>query len=153
MGVIICDTRQKPSKTKYIQDQLEDLGFTILRSKMLVGDYQVANKGDVVVDTKQDMHEVESNLVHDHERFRNECKLAQEAGIQLYILIQDPRLKRVEDVFSWYNVRQRWSPRAATGRQLAKMMLSMHEKYGVKWRFCTKSECGKTILDLLGVNE
>lgn len=152
--IIQEDTRQKPAKNKHIRDQLEALGYTVKRfGGMAVGDYQILGKGDIVVDTKKDMNEVESNLIHDHERFRNECKLAQEAGIQLYILVQDPRLTSIESVFAWFNPRIRWSPRAATGRQLGKMMIAMRNRYGVKWRFCPKSECGKTIVELLGANE
>ena len=74
--VLIEDSRQKPDKNKHIKEQLEQLGHTVIRSKMLVGDYQIANKGDTVVDTKYGMNEVESNLIHDHERFRNECILS-----------------------------------------------------------------------------
>ena len=147
--IIIEDSRQKPDKNKHIKLQLEQLGHTVIRSKMLVGDYQIANNGSVVVDTKFGMNEVESNLIHDHERFRNECKLAQEAGIKLIVLIQDPKIKQLSDVFSWFNIRKKFSPKAADGRQLAKMMYTMREKYGVEWEFCPKSKCGERIVELL----
>lgn len=148
--IIQEDTRQKPDKNKHIREQLESLGYTVKRfGGMAVGDYQILGKGGIVIDTKKDMNEVESNLIHDHERFRNECQLAQEAGIKLIILIQDPKLKQLSDVFGWYNVRKKWSPKAATGKQLAKMMYTMNEKYGVEWMFCKKEECGKTIVELL----
>lgn len=147
--VIIEDSRQKPDKNKHIKEQLEALGHTVIRSKMLVGDYQIANKGDTVVDTKYGMGEIENNLVHDHERFRNECILAQEAGIKLIVLIQDEKLKQPADVFSWYNPRLRFSKKAIKGNSLAKIMYKMKEKYGVTWCFCKKSEVGKTIVELL----
>ena len=79
--IIIEDSRQKIDKNKHIKDQMERLGHKVVRSKLLVGDYQIANKGDVVIDTKYSLNEVESNLIHDHDRFRNECVLAQEKSI------------------------------------------------------------------------
>ena len=113
-------------------------------------DYAWALDQRIVVDTKYGMGEIENNLIHDHERFRNECLLAQQVGAKLYVLVQDEKIKSVDDVFGWYNIRKKWSPKAATGRQLAKMMLSMTAKYGVEWRFCKKADCGKTIVELLG---
>lgn len=152
--IIQEDTRQKPEKNKHIREQLESLGYTVKRfGGMAVGDYQILGKGDIVIDTKKDMNEVESNLIHDHERFRNECQLAQEAGIKLIILIQDPKLKQLGDVFGWYNPRLRFSKKAVTGRSLAKIMYTMKEKYNVRWEFCDKSSVGKRIVELLGGTE
>ena len=148
--VIIEDSRQKPAKNAHIKSQIESLGHRVIRSKMLVGDYQISNRGDVVVDTKFGMGEVESNLIHDHERFRTECEISKEAGIQLIVLIQDSKLKSVGDVFGWYNFRKKFSPRATSGRTLAKIMMSMSERYGVRWEFATRENCGKRILELLG---
>ena len=149
--VLIEDSRQKPDKNKHIKEQLEQLGHTVIRSKMLVGDYQIANKGDTVVDTKYGMGEIENNLVHDHERFRNECILAQEAGIKLIVLIQDEKITQMGEVFSWYNIRRKWSKNAVTGRTLGKIMYSMKEKYGVDFVFCKRSDIGHRIVELLEV--
>ena len=149
--IIQEDTRQKPDKNKHIREQLDALGYEVRRfGGMAVGDYQILGKGDIVVDTKKDMNEIESNLIHDHERFRNECVLAQEAGIKLIILIQDSKLKQMSDVFGWYNIRKKWSPKAASGKQLAKIMYSMKQKYGVDFQFCKRDEIGKRIVKLLG---
>lgn len=150
MRTIICDTRQKPDKTNYITEQIESIGYRVFRSKLFVGDYQFADAGNIVVDTKQNINEIENNLVGSHERFREECIRAKEAGIQLIILIQDQKIKSVSDVFGWYNPRKRFSPKAVSGRQLGKMMVSMEQKYGVKFEFCTKNEVGQRIVKLLG---
>lgn len=151
--IIQEDTRQKPDKNKHIREQLETLGYDVRRfGGMAVGDYQILGKGDIVIDTKRNMNEVESNLIHDHERFRNECKLAQDAGIKLIILIQDSRIKSVSDVFSWVNPRSYYSKgksNPVNGRTLGKIMLSMQEKYGCEWQFTTKGKCGERIVELL----
>ena len=148
--IILCDTRQKKDKNRYIDDQLENLGYKVDRCKLYTGDYTWATNQSICVDTKANMGEIESNLVQDHERFRDECVRAKEAGIQLVILIQDQKIKSVTDVFGWYNPRKRFSPKAVSGRQLGKMMVSMEQKYGVKFEFCTKNEVGQRIVKLLG---
>lgn len=148
--VIVEDTRQKPDKTGYIHEQLENLGHKVVRSKMLVGDYMIANDGKIAVDTKQDLQEVVNNVIHQHERFRNECMLAQEAGIQLIILVTEPKVTCLADVFGWFNTRLRYNKKATTGRTLGKILYSMQGKYGVRFEFCTKDNVGKRIVELLG---
>lgn len=150
MKLILEDSRQKPEKNAHIRQQLEDLGYKVERTKLWVADYTFPTNQSVCVDTKKDMHEVESNLIHDHERFKAECIRAKEAGIKLIILIQDPKLKVLGDVFGWFNIRTKWSKKAATGRQLAKMMYTMEQRYGVSFQFCRKDEVGKRIVELLG---
>lgn len=147
--IVLEDSRQKPEKNKHIREQLEHLGYKVDRCKLYTGDYTWATNQSICVDTKANMGEIESNLIQDHERFREECIRAKEAGIQLVILIQDQKIKSVADVFGWYNQRKRFSPKAVSGRQLAKMMISMEQKYGVKFEFSTKNEVGQRIIELL----
>lgn len=148
--IVLEDSRQKLEKNKHIREQLEHLGYKVDRCKLYTGDYTWATNQSICVDTKANMGEIESNLIQDHERFREECIRAKEAGIQLVVLIQDQKIKSVTDVFGWYNPRKRFSPKAVSGRQLAKMMISMKSKYAVKFEFCTKNEVGQRIIELLG---
>ena len=148
--VILEDTRQKPEKNAHIREQLMSLGYKVNRCRLYCGDYTWATNQSVCVDTKANIGEIESNLVHDHERFREECVRAKEAGISLIILVQDQKIKTLGDVFSWYNPRKRFSPKAVSGRQLGKIMVSMENKYGVNFQFCKKDEIGRRIVELLG---
>ena len=147
--IILEDTRNKPEKNAHIRQQLEELGYKVVRTKIYCGDYTFPTNQTVCVDTKKDMNEIESNLIHDHERFKSECIRAKEAGIKLIVLIQDPKLKVMGDVFGWYNIRKKWSPKATSGKTLGKIMYSMKEKYGVDFQFATKQEIGKRIVELL----
>ena len=147
--IILEDTRNRQDKNKHIRKQLEELGYEVVRSKLYCGDYSFVTNQSVCVDTKKDMSEIESNLIHDHERFRNECIRAKEAGIQLVILIQDSKIKSVNDVFGWCNYRRKFSPKAATGRTLGKIMYSMQQSYGVRFEFCTRQNVGQTIVRIL----
>ena len=147
--IILEDSRQKPEKNVHIRQQLEGLGYRVERTKLWIGDYTFPTNQSVCVDTKKDMHEVENNLIHDHERFKAECVRAKDAGVKLVILIQDQKLKQVSDVFGWFNLRSKWSKKAASGKQLAKMMYTMNQRYGVEWEFTTKDNVGKRIVELL----
>lgn len=148
--VIVEDSRQKPDKNKWIRLQLEELGYKVVRSKLYVGDYQFADSGNIVVDTKQNLQEVVSNVTQQHIRFRAECLRAKEAGIQLIILIKESKVKCLADVFGWFNPRRIYSKKATTGPTLAKIMYSMQEQYGVRFEFCTGDNVGRTIVKLLG---
>lgn len=150
MKVILCDTRQKKEKNAHIDEQLESLGYKVERSKLYVGDYTWATNQSIVIDTKQDLQEVVGNVTKQHKRFREECIRAKEAGIQLIILIADPKVTCLSDVFGWYNPRRRYSKTATTGRQLGKILYSMREKYGVQFEFTTKDKIGERIVELLG---
>jgi len=148
--IILCDTRQKPSKNAHIDKQLEDLGYTVERTKLYCGDYTLPTNQSVCIDTKQDLQEVVGNVTKQHDRFRRECERAKDAGIQLVILVQDPKIKDLAGVFGWYNPRLRVSKVATKGRTLAKIMYAMRDKYGVQWEFATKDKIGERIVELLG---
>ena len=147
---IICDTRQKQDKNAHITEQLEELGYKVVRSKLYCGDYTWATNQQICIDTKQDLSEVVNNVVHDHERFKNECIRAQEAGIQLIILVTEPKVTCLADVFGWFNPRLRYNKKATTGRTLGKILYSMQHKYDVRFEFCTKDNVGERIVELLG---
>lgn len=148
--VIFEDTRNKPEKNAHIRQQLEDLGYKVERTKIYCGDYTFPTNQSVCVDTKQDLQEVVGNVIQQHERFRAECIRAKEAGIKLVILIAEPKVSCLAEVFGWYNPRLRYSKKATTGRQLGKILYSMREKYGVDFQFCKKDELGKRIVEILG---
>lgn len=147
--VILEDSRQKPEKNAHIRLQLEKLGYKVDRCKMYVGDYQFADNGKIVIDTKQDLQEVCGNVTQQHERFQAECVRAKEAGIKLVILVQEQNITELYRVPSWYNWRRKKNPKALNGIALWKIMTTMSERYGIEWRFCKKTEVGKTIIDIL----
>lgn len=121
-----------------------------MRSKLLVGDYSWSTNQSICIDTKQNLSELCSNVIQDHERFRNECIRAQEAGIQLIVLVADDTIKDLSSVFAWKNPRRFYSKRATTGRQLGKILYSMCDKYNVQFEFTTTDNIGKRIIELLG---
>ena len=119
----------------------------------------------VIVDRKQNLTEVCSNVCQDHDRFRRELVLAKENGIQLIILCEHGKdIKSLEDVIFWKNPRSekrkkidgKWQTvqtNAMKGDVLYKILTTLQEKYGVRFEFCDKDETGKRIVELLEIED
>lgn len=159
--VIIEDTRNQVGKHKAINAYLEAAGHKVVRSKLLVGDYQIANQGKIVIDTKKDVVELAMDMFRDHARFRRECELAQNAGITLIVLTEEelprdingnpridlwvsPRFKRTSGMHKAGEPVTRADP-----SRLRKALKTMTLRYGVKFRFCDPQHTGQWIIHYL----
>lgn len=152
--IIIHDTRDQTGKHNNVTDYLAAQGHTVIRSKMYVGDVALFENQLRCIDLKKDLNEVAGNVCQQHDRFQREMLRAKELGIQLVILVEHGRgVRSIEDVEGWVNPRLKKNPRATTGATLAKVMRTMQERYGVRWEFTTKAECGKRIVEILGGGE
>lgn len=152
--IIIHDTRDQTGKHNNVTDYLAAQGHTVIRSKMYVGDVALFENQLRCIDLKKDLNEVAGNVCQQHDRFQREMLRAKELGIQLVILVEHGRgVRSIEDVERWVNPRLKKNPRATTGATLAKVMRTMQERYGVRWEFTTKAECGKRIVEILGGGE
>lgn len=196
--LIIEDKGQKEGlhilKNRYFKSH----DIEVLRAPLPVGDYIIATDKvadvihrksvrkmelkkmdflgtyDVSVDTKKDMQEIVGNICGKaHPRFRDECILAQNNGIKLYVLVENTDgVKCVQDVFKWQNSRLHRYNRIAfmhsqgnwlskplpkakptSGETLAKAMLTMQLKYGVEFVFCRPEDAGAKVIELLGGSE
>ena len=75
---------------------------------------------------------------------------AKRQGVKLYFLVaNDDGVIDLESLKKWKNPRIRYSPRAMTGKTLAKAMETMESKYFCKFLFCKPEEQGEQILRLL----
>lgn len=193
---IISDVAQKANKHKLKEFYWQQQGIEVEKLPLPVGDYilvdervqdvldRKAKRGmavkkmdflgtySVAVDTKYDVQE----LVYDvcgksHARFRDECILAQNNGIQLYILVENEgkrirgdiwnkTITRLEDLHSWVNPRlfvmkngKQVYPTATKGATLQKACETMEKKYGVKFLFCSKKDAGRMVIELLTKGE
>lgn len=166
---IIEDTGQKVGQHTNISDWCKENGITLRRQKLNVGDYQSPPR--VAVDTKYGMAEIYSDIVSDHERFRNECLRAQEDGIQLVILIEEENIRTLEEAKKWKNPRiAKWErdngfvvraqkagkmlnhkvPKPpVSSERLVGMMTAMTMKYGVIFTFCHPDKTGETVYRIL----
>lgn len=160
--IIQIDSREKAKAIQKIIEEFDRQGIKHPVSKLMVGDYMNYDNPRVIVDRKQNLTEVCSNVCQDHDRFRRELVLSKENGIQLIILCEHGKdIKSLEDVIFWKNPRSekrkkidgKWQTvqtNAMKGDVLYKILTTLHEKYGVRFEFCDKEETGKKIVEILG---
>jgi hypothetical protein len=148
--VIVEDTRNPVEKHANIHAQIEGMGHKIIRCRLLVGDYALSTSQAICIDTKADLQEVAGNICQQHERFRAECIRAQEAEVRLIILVEHgATIDSIDAVRRWTNPRLRKSPKAITGPRMAAVMESIAVRYGVEWKFCSKAQTGRRIIEIL----
>lgn len=150
--IIVEDTRNQIAKHRLLNDTLAAKGFTVVRSKLYVGDYTRLDNQTVCVDTKKDINEIAGNICGtQHERFRAECVRARDNFIKLIVLIEE--IPPNNDLAQWIS-RKRKSAKQVKGETLQKAMQTMHEKYGVVFEFTTREKCADRIIEILTtVNE
>lgn len=128
----------------------------------------------VTVDTKQNVLELANDICgNQHERFRDECILAKNNKIKLYILVENldgitclnnlqewknPRAKIMVNgtrvIGKWKNGKPRYErvpkfPKATTGKTLMKACKTMQDKYGVEFLFCRPEMAAGYVVELL----
>ena len=121
---IQVDSREK---ARAITKIIEEFGKQEIKwyvSKLYVGDYVSLDNPRLVIDRKQSLIEVCGNMCQQHKRFVNELKRAQDAGIQMVILVEhSPYIRSVDDVEKWKNPRTRgWEKK-------------IREQSGCDWEF------------------
>ena len=147
--VLYEDTRQQAGKHRNVHIYCERHGIEIIRQALNVGDYQIAGKGDISVDTKMGVPELASCCFQEHERFRDELERAQRCGITLYILTEENlpggRLENWRSPMGRDGLpKYRFNPAV-----LKKAMITMQDKYGVRFRFCDGRSTGKQLIEYL----
>lgn len=148
--VLLEDTRQQAGKHEIKHAYWESVGVTVIRTKLLVGDYMVFG-GRICIDTKMSVEEIAANIGgKEHARFREECKLAQKVGAKLIVLVENlDGFRTVDDVVQWINPNYNKTPRSIEGPRLMKAMKTMSDRYAVDFQFCTPEESGARIIKLL----
>lgn len=149
--VLLEDSRQQPGRHKNIEAYCKQNGIEIIRTKLLVGDYMLAGEGGggISVDTKYGVSEIASDVFQQHERFRRECETAQKCGIKLIVLIEETLPEGRLD--KWV------SPLGRDGKPkykfnpvtLRKVLITMQDKYNVRFRFCDGRSTGKQLFEYL----
>lgn len=161
--IIQIDSREKDRAIKKIVEEFDRQGVRHPVSKLMVGDYMNYDNPRLIIDRKQNLSELCSNVCQDHERFRSELVRAQENEIRLIILVEHGRdVKRLEDVIWWENPRRwkrvrdpytgKWEDvetKAMQGETLYKILKTQERKYGCRFLFCEKKDTVKEIIRIL----
>lgn len=144
-NLIICDTREKGNKK--ILEYFDKVEQDYIISKLDAGDYMIYKNYHTIIDKKDGLLELSSNLCHttEHERIKREILRAKELGCDNFIfLIQDSKIKTLEDIKSWNSPHTK-----VKGETLLKIMNTMRQKYKVRFIICSKAKMGETIIKLL----
>jgi hypothetical protein len=157
------DSREKARAIKSIVEEFNRQNIKHFVSKLPVGDYMNYDNPRIVVDRKQNLTELCSNVCQDHERFRNEMVRANDIDVHIIFLIEHGHdINCKEDVIWWVNPRSekrvqdkagKWKTiqtNAMSGETLYKIMCTMERKYGVEFLFCNKEDTGRRIIEILG---
>ena len=161
---IFIDSREKQRAIRKIVTEFDKQGIRHISTKLFVGDYMNLDNPRLIIDRKQNLTELCSNVCQDHARFRRELLLAKENDIQLIILVEHGKgIRQLSDVIWWENPRRwkrrqnpetgRWEEietKAMQGETLYKILCTQERKYGVRFLFCEKEETGREIIRILG---
>ena len=148
-NIIICDTREKGNKK--ILEHFDKVNQDYIISKLDSGDYMLYKSYTTIIDKKDGLLELASNLCHtqEHERIKREIAKARELGCTNFIfLIQDSKIKSTEDIINWTSPHTK-----VKGSTLLKIINTMREKYGIRFIICPKKQMGEMIIKLLGGNK
>lgn len=154
--VLIEDTRNQVGQHRNVEAYCKRMGIEIRRECLNVGDYMFPD-GKISVDTKKDILELCHNIMsNDHRRFKAECIRANEAGIQLIVLIEEvPPFGRLDmwevpRFQSYGRFHRKGDPMTLVDPSaLRKACITMQEKYGVKFRFCSRKQSPARIIKYL----
>lgn len=148
--IVQVDTREKQRAIRLILQEFDRRGVKHFSSKLPVGDYMNLDNPKLVIDRKQNLLELCSNVCQDLPRFRRELAMAKDCEIQLVILCEHGGgIRTLEDVLHWENPRLKDSPMAVSGERLWRILTQLEKTYGVRFEFCRKQETGARILELL----
>lgn len=143
--IIEMDTRNQVDDyvTKYFDEQ----GIKWIRNKLYAGDVKLLNSTKVIIDLKANLLELAGNLCKttEHQRIKREIEKAYEIGCEEFIfLIKEEKIKTVEDIAKWSSPRSK-----VKGSTLLKIMVTMKQRYGIRFIIVPKKEAGKKIIELL----
>ena len=187
--VILEDVNNKLGKHEIKNSYFARYGIQVIRQRLPVGDYVLVNdkvqdvldrkakRGipvkmmdllgtyDVAIDSKNSISELCQDICgKQHERFRDECILAANNNIKLFVMVENDEevinarkciinkpICQLSDLHKWVNPRLFKGARTATrGITLQKACYTMEKKYGCTFVFCRSDQAGSYIVTLLG---
>ena len=155
--MILIDTREKTDKIKHITGYFDKHGIPHDRTKLYIGDYQRADNPLLLIDRKQNLMEIATNIVNDHGRFKRELDRLSAIGAKMCILVEEKPdgIEGIEDVAQWKSpVKKDGTPYVRmSGATLYKYMKSWQYKHNIEFVFCHKNGTPGKILELLEVDK
>lgn len=152
--ILVQDCREKFGKHQNIENHCKKIGLPIVRKRLNVGDYRLAeidDKGKITfinnisVDVKGvgGLEELANDLYRDKLEFNKKYKKCWQDKIKLIVLVEEP-IKSLNELVNWRSKHGKIS-----GRFLLELMNTVRISYFVDFRFCDKQDVGKTVISLL----
>jgi hypothetical protein len=157
---IQIDSREKAKAITKILAEFDRQNITYDTSKLIVGDYMNLDNPRLIVDRKQSLSELYTNLCPNKKtnpkdangklRIDREVERANRLGIKIVFLVEHGgTVKTLEDVRFWKNPRLKETPYAWDGEKMYHEILLFSKKHNVDFYFCDKRKTGARILELL----
>ena len=153
MIFLIQDTREKISHHNNIENYCKKISLPIIKKKLDVGDYRLANIDEnqnitfinnVSVDIKGGgLLELSNDLYRDMKAFNKKYRKCYEQGIKLWVLVEE-KINTLDELADWHNAHTK-----VNGRMLIDMMHRLKVSYGVRFKFASKHESPKILIDIL----
>lgn len=144
-NLLIVDSREKGHKS--ILKYFDEHNIDYITSKLDYGDYKIYKDNSVVIDRKDNLTELAHNLCSttEHERIRKEIQRSKDDGCKDFIfLISESKIKSVEDIKNWSSPHTK-----VKGSVLLKIMITMKNKYGVRFIIVPRAKMGEKIIEIL----
>lgn len=151
---LIQDQREKHNKHNNIENYCKEIGLLIVRKRLNVGDYRLANYDEnggivflnnIAVDVKGGgLLELANDLYRDKKQFNKKYKKCYFDKVNLIILIEENNIKTIKDVLIW-----RDGKTDINGRFLYQLIQDIKISYGVKFFVCRKKSVGSVLINLL----
>ena len=119
-----------------------DYSAMILKNDELGLPYDITLEPVILIERKNSLEELSSNIANGRETFRNEWIRAKESGANLYLVVESGSFSDIDK----HNYNARYNEKA-----FYNTLLSWQHDYNFKMHFVTKELIGKHILRLLQI--
>ena len=150
--IIQIDSREKARAIEKILREFDKQGVKHISSKLYAGDYVDMEHTLLIIDRKQNIREIASNVTSEHKRFKAELEKVKEIGAKMIILIEEDTIdgkpiESLEDIMLW-------GPKpgqgTVSGMRVYKILANWVRVYPLEVQFCNKRHTGKRIIEILG---
>ena len=150
--IIQVDSREKARAIEKILREFDKQGIKYISSKLYAGDYIDMEHPLLIIDRKQNIREIASNVTSEHQRFKAELEKVKEIGARMIILIEEDTIdgkpiESLEDIILW---EPKPGQGTVSGMRVYKILANWVRVYPLEVQFCNKRHTGKRIIEILG---
>ena len=150
--IIQIDSREKARAIETILREFDKQGVKHISSKLYAGDYVDMEHPLLIIDRKQNIREIASNVTSEHKRFKAELEKVKEIGAKMIILIEEDTIdgkpiESLEDIMLW---EPKPGQGTVSGMRVYKILANWVRVYPLEVQFCNKRHTGKRIIEIIG---